>query len=201
MAGYFEPVSGDERGAAIALDEVEWSILRSVSVQVLELIGPGPEAEEGADPLAALFAEGPSEPPTDPALARLFPDAYQDPGNPPDAEGQRLSAEFRRFTESDLRTQKRERLLEVVRTLDTARSTAPTGADGLLLTLRREQSERWVGALNDIRLVIGARLEIEDDSTVEKLFELPDDDPRKPMVLAFLWLGGLLESLVETLLP
>ena len=43
-------------------------------------IGPGPGGDpadasgEDYDPLAALFAEGPSKPPEDPALARLFPD-------------------------------------------------------------------------------------------------------------------------------
>lgn len=31
------------------------------------------------------------------------------------------------------------------------------------------------------------------------LFRLPDDDPRKPMVMAYLWLGGLQETLIETL--
>lgn len=74
MAGHFESLP--RGGAAIALDEVEIAILRSLAVQLLELIGPGDEPAEDADPLAALFAEGPSEPPADPALARLFPEAY-----------------------------------------------------------------------------------------------------------------------------
>ena len=76
-AGYFEAVSGG--GAAIALDEVEISILRNLAVQMLELIGPGDQpADADEDPLAALFAEGPSKPPEDPALARLFPNAYEE---------------------------------------------------------------------------------------------------------------------------
>ena len=77
MPGHFEPVPGG--GAAVALDEVEISILRSLAVQMLELIGPGDEPVEGEDPLAVMFSEGPSEPPADPALARLFPDAYTGP--------------------------------------------------------------------------------------------------------------------------
>ena len=48
MAGYFEPVSGG--GAAIALDEVEISILRSLAVQLLELIGPGRPSRRGRRP-------------------------------------------------------------------------------------------------------------------------------------------------------
>lgn len=76
MGGTFQPLKGG--GAAVALEEIEISILRSLAVQLLELIGPGePEPAADADPLAALFAaDGPTEPPSDPALARLFPDAY-----------------------------------------------------------------------------------------------------------------------------
>src|SRR6478609_211025 len=108
MAGRFEARPGG--GAAVALDEVEISILRSLAVQLLELIGPGDEPAEGEDPLAALFAEGPSEPPADPALRRLFPDAYGDE----DKVLREASAEFRRFTENDLRTRTREDALAVV---------------------------------------------------------------------------------------
>ncbi|ARQ70444.1 DUF2017 domain-containing protein [Streptomyces marincola] len=194
MAGYFEPAAG---GAAIALDEVEISILRSLATQLLELIGPG--AGESEDPLDALFAEGPERPPEDPALARLFPDAYGEPGRPQDDETRRLAAEFRRFTEGDLRTRKRDDLLAMVRGLDAAAQEA--GAGGAVLTLKSEESKQWLGALNDLRLAIASRLDITDEQGAEKLFELPDDDPNKPMVMAYFWLGGLQESLVETLLP
>lgn len=79
MAGYFERAGGEDGGAAVALDEIEISILRSLAVQLLELIGPGERAESVGDELDALFTEGPSEPPSDPALARLFPDAITAP--------------------------------------------------------------------------------------------------------------------------
>ncbi len=121
MPGHFEPLHGG--GAAVALDDVEISIIRSLAVQLLELIGPGPGEDASDDPLAELFAEGPSEPPADPVLRRLFPDAYTDPEQAPDSpqdaeERMAHSAEFRRFTENDLRAGKRENALAVVRTLD-----------------------------------------------------------------------------------
>ena len=59
MPGYFEPLP--DGGAAVALDTVEISIIRSLAVQLLELIGPGPAEDGDADPLAELFAEGDSE--------------------------------------------------------------------------------------------------------------------------------------------
>ncbi|MGO4461615.1 DUF2017 domain-containing protein [Streptomyces sp. M-16] len=201
MGGVFETREGG--GAVVALDGIEISILRSLAVQLLELIGPGePEPAADADPLAVLFAsDGPTEPPSDPALARLFPDAYGGPGA---AEGQgegeeelrARSAEFRRFTENDLRTRKREDALAVVRSLD---GLTPDGEGAALLELTEELPLRWLGALNDLRLTIAARLDISYDDESAALFRLPDDDPRKPMVMAYLWLGGLQETLIETL--
>lgn len=200
--GMFETLKGG--GAAATLDEIEISILRSLAVQLLELIGPGaPEPDEDADPLAVLFAEGnegPTERPSDPALIRLFPDAYGGPG-PEDREVDpeelaARSAEFRRFTENDLRTRKREDALAVVRSLD---GLAPGGDGTAVLELTGELPLRWLGALNDLRLTIAARLDITEDDESAVLFRLPDDDPRKPMVMAYLWLGGLQETLIETL--
>ncbi|MEW2584445.1 DUF2017 domain-containing protein [Streptomyces virginiae] len=198
--GMFESLKSG--GAAIALDEIEISILRSLAVQMLELIGPGePEPAEDADPLAALFADGPTEPPSDPALARLFPDAYGSPDGAGDegvdpVELKARAAEFRRYTENDLRARKREDALALVRSLDTL---TPAGDGAAVLELTGELPLRWLGGLNDLRLTLAARLDITEDEESAALFRLPDDDPRKPMVMAYLWLGGLQESLIETL--
>ncbi|MFE4204828.1 DUF2017 domain-containing protein [Streptomyces goshikiensis] len=200
MGGTFEPLKGG--GAAIALDEIEISILRSLAVQLLELIGPGePEPAADADPLAVLFAsDGPTEPPSDPALARLFPDAYGGPGAGDEGvdpeELAARSSEFRRFTENDLRTRKREDALAVVHSLS---GLGPVGEGVAVLELTGELPLRWLGALNDLRLAIAARLDITEDDESAALFRLPDEDPRKPMVMAYLWLGGLQETLIETL--
>ncbi|WP_037605380.1 DUF2017 domain-containing protein [Streptacidiphilus rugosus] len=191
MTGLFKRAHGG--GAQLTLDPIEASILRSLVVQMLELIGPGPAGEESDadyDPLAALFAEGPSQAPTDPALARLFPNAYAEG---PDADEQ--SAEFRRFTENDLRSRKREDAFALVRALDGAeldRRGRP------VVKLDAAGCGRALGALNDLRLTLGSRLEVseEDDS----LYSLPDEDERKPLVMAYLWLGGLQESLLDVLM-
>ncbi|MGW0944355.1 DUF2017 domain-containing protein [Streptomyces sp. NPDC002623] len=202
MPGQFEPIPGG--GAAVALDDVEISIIRSLAVQLLELIGPGPAEDAGDDPLAELFAEGPSEPPADPVLRRLFPDAYTDPegsSGPKQADEQKAhSAEFRRFTENDLRAGKRENALAVVRSLD-ALASESAGEGGAVLKLSPAESQQWLRALNDLRLAIGSRLEITEEDDTDLLYRLPDEDPRKPMVMAYLWLGGLQETLVTTLLP
>ncbi|MFI0515214.1 hypothetical protein RKD19_005073 [Streptomyces canus] len=200
MPGTFEPLPGG--GAAVALDDVEISIIRSLAVQLLELIGPGPAEDAPDDPLAELFADGPSEPPSDPVLKRLFPDAYSDPEGTPEAkeaeEQRAYSSEFRRYTENDLRAGKRENALAVIRSLDALRSA---GGDGAVLKLSTDESRQWLGALNDLRLAIGSRLDITEEEDTDLLYRLPDEDPRKPMVMAYLWLGGLQETLVNTLMP
>jgi hypothetical protein len=32
------------------------------------------------------------------------------------------------------------------------------------------------------------------------MYRLPDEDPRKPLMMAYLWLGGLQETLIEVLM-
>ncbi|MFJ6749724.1 MULTISPECIES: DUF2017 domain-containing protein [unclassified Streptomyces] len=196
MAGYFEPLPGG--GAAAPLDEVEISILRSLAVQLLELIGPGEETGDSDDDLlASIFNDGPSEPPTDPVLARLFPDAYGGPDNVPDDGVRAAAAEFRRYTENDLRSRKRDDALALVRALD---ALTPGGDGGAVLRLKPDECRQWLGSLNDLRLAIGTRLEVTDEEDGGELLRLPDTDPRKPMVMAYLWLGGLQETLVEALM-
>ncbi|MEW2179112.1 DUF2017 family protein, partial [Streptomyces sp. NPDC005406] len=76
--------------------------------------------------------------------------------------------------------------------------------DGVaVLTLAADECRNWLGSLNDLRLTIGTRLEVSDEDEGESgsLYRLPDSDPRKPMVMAYLWLGALQETLVETLMP
>jgi len=191
MAGLFKPAR--HGGASLTLDPVEVSILRNLSVQMLELLGPGDEPDDDEDPLARLFAEGPSKAPEDPALARLFPDAY---GEDED-DAAELSAEFRRFTENDLRDRKREDALAVVRSLDAADADRKGRSQ---VQLDKDGCTHWLGALNDLRLTLGSRLEVSDDpDEAEGMYRLSDDDPRKPLMMAYLWLGGLQETLIEVI--
>jgi hypothetical protein len=68
-----------------------------------------------------------------------------------------------------------------------------------VVRLDGEGCRRALGALNDLRLTLGSRLDVSEDD--DSLYSLPDEDPRKPMVMAYLWLGGLQESLLESMLP
>ncbi len=69
--------------------------------------------------------------------------------------------------------------------------------DGGRLALDRDQVDAWLGTLNDLRLVLGTRLEVTEDTPLE----LPDDDPRAQALLVYGWLGWLQESLLSCISP
>ncbi|MFB9662854.1 DUF2017 domain-containing protein [Glycomyces mayteni] len=173
-------------GAAIRLGDPEAAILRGLADQLTDLLDTRGEPVE--DPIAAIFATGPSEPPEDPVLARLLPDAYGE-------DNAEFSAEFRRFTENDLIARKRADARALVADLDAL------GPGGGVLSLDAEDSRHWLGALNDLRLALAVRLGIETEADADKLFELPEDDDRVPTVIVYSWLNLLQDSLVETMTP
>jgi hypothetical protein len=177
------------RGGIVSdVDPVEAHVLAQCASDLLGLLADEDDGDDApapsADPLEALvgLSSGPVTPPEDPALQRLLPDAYAD--DDPDA-----SREFRRFTEADLRAGKREHAGTVLATL-------PTG--GGKMVLDRDQADAWLGCLNDLRLVLGTRLEVTEDLDVS---DLDEDDPRRQALEVYGWLGWLQESLIGCLTP
>lgn len=170
------------RGIEATPDEVEAAVLQRCVEDLLVLLGEG--ETEPTDPLEAMLGLGAAgtERPEDPALARLLPDAYDD-------DDPAASAEFRRYTESDLRAGKRAHCTAVLATL-------PHG--GGTVRLDREGAQAWLGCLNDLRLVLGTRLEITED---DELDDVPEDDPRAQAYAVYGWLGWLQETLVLCLMP
>lgn len=159
----------------------EAAIIRDLVGQVVELVVadmPTPDADE----LAAMVGlSDSSEVPDDPVLARLLPDGYRD-----DPEA---AQEFRRFTESGLRSAK-------VESAQTLLQTLPAGGGKVKLTA--EQAEAWLRSLNDVRLALGVRLGVTDD--FDGLSEdVEADDPRFAYVQVYQWLAFLQESLVAAL--
>jgi hypothetical protein len=171
----------DRKGRpTVRLDAIEREVLGELVLQVRELVGGPPDA----DPLAGLTGNGPIvAPPDDPALARLLPDAYRD-----DPEG---ADDFRRFTEADLRAGKVRDALVVLGDLERS-------ADGEVVVLDPESSEAWLRALNDVRLALGARLDVDEDSWEEQ-DRLPDGSERKQALEVYHWLGWLQETLLDCL--
>jgi hypothetical protein len=115
--------------------------------------GGGVEVRLGRDVIAMLDdlcdqLEGllKTRPPTDATVARLYPAAY------PDDPLREL--EFERMTADDLAS---GRLSALDRTRATLRARV----------LDPEDADAWLRTLNDIRLVIGGRLEVTEESVRE----------------------------------
>ncbi len=111
----------------------------------------------------------------DPALRRLSPPAYPD--------DQAKEAEYRDLVGDDLEIHRRNALEVMEATIDSRR-------------LDEDQMTAWLAALNDLRLVLGTRLDV-----TEELYEegIPQRDPRAPAFSIYLYLGWLEEQIVEAL--
>jgi hypothetical protein len=68
-----------------------------------------------------------------------------------------------------------------------------------VVDLDHDGAMAWLGGLNDIRLALGVRLKIEDNSH-EHLELLKPDDPLRAVYAVYTWLGWLQESLIQALM-
>jgi hypothetical protein len=114
----------------------------------------------------------------DPVLVRLFPEGHR--GDP------ELAADFRELTEESLRSGKADDLA-------TVRATLPDA--GGEVRLDHDQAGAWLRTTNDLRLALGTRLDISEDS------EPPDDvvSEADQQLAVYYWLTALQGSLVDAL--
>jgi hypothetical protein len=59
-------------------------------------------------------------------------------------------------------------------------------------------AQQWLLALNDLRLALSVRLEVDTD-TFEKFELMPDSEPKKSLLAVYFWLGGIQEKLLDHL--
>ncbi len=184
---------------SLTADEVD--LLTSLVGQLVEMVSGGqpeqfgrPEPTAPGEPEADPFVqwarelEQPDdtpEVPDDPALQRLFPTAY-----PADAEA---AADFRRFTERDLRTTKVTEATTVLRRL------AETEQGKQQLRIPAAESDAWLRTLTGVRLAVATRLGITDAAAAEELAAIPPHDPRAFMASVYEWLGFAQETLIMAL--
>ena len=107
----------------------------------------------------------------DPTLRRLFPPAYDD------EEDERA---YRELAGDELLSGRRQ-ALELLAA--TARSDRLSAAE----------ADAWLRALNDLRLVLGTRLDVQED--------MPIDRPKSPEHAVYIYLSWLQEQLVAALAP
>ncbi|MGH9183030.1 MAG: DUF2017 family protein [Acidimicrobiales bacterium] len=124
-----------------------------------------------ASQMRAALDEGEPE---DPGLRRLFPSAYpEDPAR---------DAEYRGLVRDDLLGRRRAALDTLEATLGATR-------------LDDDELAAWMGAINDLRLVLGTRLDVSEETDLSPR----PDDPSAPALAVYGYLGVLLESIVTAL--
>ena len=117
------------------------------------------------------------EDPADPALQRLFPPAFVD-----DPE---RSAEFAHMVHDDLLAQRMAAVDTMERTIDADR-------------LSEDEVAAWLAAINDVRLMLGVRLDVNEASTP---LDFEDDDERAASYAVYAFLSWLEEDIVAALMP
>ncbi len=189
---------GEFKGSAktgdlsVALSNDELHILINLVEQLLELLGERNFTHhyQSDDPFAQLMAavvgnlESTIEQPDDPVLRRLLPNAYADPES---------AAEFRKYSESSLRSVKQTQLMYLREQL-----VFPVDHELPKADIAVSDPAQWLVAINDLRLALAVRLDIKQDSY--ELYDLmKDDDLQKPLFAVYFWLGGIQESLINHL--
>jgi hypothetical protein len=160
----------------------EKEVLINLSQQIIELLAERVDQHD-QDPLAAMVGITVHDsPPDDEVLLRLLPNAYADGVD---------AAEFRRYTESVLRTKKQAHAMSI-------RTMLMSSEDGSI-ELNHELANAWLGGINDIRLALGVRLNVEKN-THEELELLAPDDPMRGVYGVYSWLGWLQGNLLEALM-
>jgi hypothetical protein len=112
---------------------------------------------------------------SDPSLLRLFPTAYTD--------DPKREAEYQQLMREDLLERHRGALEVMEETIDAAE-------------LDEEQLVAWMKAVNQMRLVLGTRLEVTEDLYDEGM---DSNDPRAPAFALYSYLGFLQEHIVQAL--
>jgi hypothetical protein len=130
------------------------------------------------DQLEQLLAADAADVGDDPVLARLLPDGHR--GDP------ELAADYRELTESALRSGKADDLAVV-------RATLP--AVGGEVRLDADQAAAWLRSTNDLRLALGTRLDIREDT--EPPEEITGEEDQQLAV--YYWLTAVQGSLVDAL--
>jgi hypothetical protein len=130
------------------------------------------------DQLEQLLAADADDVAGDPVLERLFP-----AGHRTDRE---LAEDYRGLTEESLRSGKADDLA-------TVRATLP--ADGGDVRLDLDQAGAWLRTSNDLRLALGTRLDIGEDT------EPPEEivDEADHQLAVYYWLTAVQGSLVDAL--
>lgn len=169
-----------------ALAAHEAALLQSLAGSMVGMLDER-ESSGPADELEVItgMKTGNPQPPQDATMKRLLPDFYRPPTEHPAGSGtaESLNSALRGLHEPaiiDAKRQAAQRLLD----------TIPEGGGKFELT--EDDAHAWAGAVNDVRLALGAMLDIGPDGPDQ----LSPEHPMAGHVDVYQWLTVLQEYLV-----
>jgi hypothetical protein len=121
---------------------------------------------------ALLEAENPA---SDRAVARLFPPAYED--------DPLRNLDYERLAGDDLLRGRLAAIETMDRTIDASR-------------LSEDELVAWLAVINDLRLVLGTRLDVTEETTQA---DFPDSDPRQEAYSLYVYLTWFEDATVRSL--
>ncbi len=147
-------------GLVCGLDDWERELLARLALEVRALLQADAPPTQGAGQPEASLSPRPESanrvhvgsPNADPVIAVLLPQASEDPVTAMEVSG---------LTRARLRSDKADRLERLA-----AELRAPSGPEDTVLVAPGQESD-WLGATNDIRLVLAQRLGIESAQDAE----------------------------------
>lgn len=174
------------------LDLDEAQLLDQLVEQLIALLQSHSGTALDPDPLfASLEVGGTDSPPEDPALARLFPNAF---------ESEADASAFRRVTEQGLVNRKLQDALEVTNALGLGTVPPETDAQAARPTVDVDVTAKtmlaWVRTLTALRLAIAARLGLVQESDHSRFLA---DDEKRGTVMVYDWLAAILDSILRML--
>ena len=188
-------LQSDGDGVAILFAPEETGVLDQLVSQLVMLLESHSSTPLDSDPLFASLEVGGTEViPSDPALARLFPDAFVDSD---DAAG------FRRVTEQGLvnrKLQDAQQVLAALRGNDGVAAVHDAAADDdfgdgetVAVLITQDSFLAWARTVTALRLAMAARIGLEREADYDRLI---DNDATRGTVLVYDWLAALLEAVL-----
>ena len=162
---------GKGDGLVVTLEPAELELLRQLPAQLGALL-TGASDESGAH---------------DPVVQRLFPRAYLDPTE------EAAEVEWQSLVHSDLVKERLAALELVTATLEHATERRSR----FEIALTADETQAWLGVLNDARLAFGIRLDVTEATDLEAV---APDDPEASAYAVYGWLTYLQGELVDALL-
>jgi len=173
-------------GLRLRLDYDEAQLLDRLVTQLTGLLQSHSSTALDPDPLfASLEIGGSDQTPEDPALARLFPDAFEDADE---------ASAFRRLNEQGLVNRKLQDAVEVTSALGLGSESVGSDESPVEIDVTARTMPAWVRTLTSLRLAIAARIGLERESDHAMLLAREET---RGSVMVYDWLAAVLDSVLR----